>query len=219
MGQFALHLAVVAAEIHVDDAVLDGLLLPFGGLPLSLFDLLGLVLLALEPALVLAGLLEGVLLLAVVAGVVEVQDVLETVLEFLVPDHAIEEFEVGDDAFEALVPALEDAPPLHALDLSHGAEGEAGEELLELLLGAAVEEVLLEEGAQFLLVGVLDEFVEALAVEVQQDLAVVLLVDAVLEGGDEGEGLGEVPAQQDLLEELDLAAVADQLDLRRPTRT
>jgi hypothetical protein len=63
------------------------------------------------------------------------------------------------------------------------------------------------------LVGVLDEFVEFLAVEVEDDAAEVLLVDAVLEGEDEGDCLVEVALEDDPAEEVDLLAVGVQRDL------
>jgi hypothetical protein len=153
------------------------------------------------------------------SAVVNLNDVLQLVPNRLVVHHTIEQLQVGDDALEALVSAFDHAPSLHPLDLVHLSQTQIAEKLLKLLFSAIVHKLALKQTFELFLVGLVNELIEFLFVNLQCDLAQVFFVEPVLEGRDKANGLCEVPLQHDLLEELDLLAIGNVTDLSRAACT
>ena len=222
---FIFDLAVIATEVHVDDAISYCLFLLFTlALPLRCCILLlqllvdgELVFVWVEAALVLLeGILEVVglsLCLLIDVGKVVLDDGLQFLLHLVCLEHAVEHLEVRNHGFETLVPSLQHCPLLQPFDLIHTPVHEVVEQLLKLILRTVVDQLLLEDLLQFVLVGVFNELIQLLAIDVHDNLLEVPVIDPILEGEDEVDGLAEVALEHYLLEELNLLAVEGEADL------
>lgn len=84
---------------------------------------------------------------------------------------------------------------------------------MKLFFVAVVNQLFFEDAFELVLVGILNEFVQLLLIDIQQYFLEIFLLDAALKGEDEVDGLGEVPLDQNGLKKLEFFAILDEGDL------
>ena len=84
---------------------------------------------------------------------------------------------------------------------------------MKLFFVAVVNQLFFEDAFELVLVGILNEFVQLLLIDIQQYFLEIFLLDAALKSEDEVDGLGEVPLDQNGLKKLEFFAILDEGDL------
>lgn len=226
ISHLILDLTIIATEVHVYDTISNCLFLLFT-LALFLYYVFlfqflidrQLIFVLVEATLVLLErILEVVILtfsLLIDVGKVILNNGLQFLLDFVCFEHTVEHLKVWNHSLKALVSPLQHSPLLQSFYLVHTSVHQVVKQLLKLIFRTVVNQLLLEDFLQFLLIRIFNELIQFLPIHVHDNLLQISIVDSILKGEDEVDGLVEVALQQYLLEELYLLTVEGKTDLDR----